>query len=52
MFPYLVYLKSMFSLLAYDMADSDNRINLKVPKRTMSAYACFSRTVYVISVND
>ena len=42
-----VELLFIFLPIAYDMTDSDNHIRLKVPKRTMSAYACFSRTVYV-----
>lgn len=31
--------------IAYDNADGDGRLRLKAPKRTMSAYACYSRSV-------
>ena len=48
MFQFQVYVFSIFLSIAYDMTDSDNHIRLKVPKRTMSAYACFSRTVYAL----
>lgn len=31
--------------IAYDDSDGEGRLRLKAPKRTMSAYACFSRSV-------
>ena len=31
--------------IAYDGSDGEGRLRLKAPKRTMSAYACFSRSM-------
>ena len=41
-------IRKLFGLLisiAYDGADGEGRLRLKAPKRTMSAYACFSRSM-------
>lgn len=35
-------------LIAYHPHDTESRLRLKRPKRTMSAYSCYSRSVYLI----
>ena len=36
------------SLLAYHSHDTESRLRLKRPKRTMSAYSCYSHSVYFL----